>query len=664
MGSSVIYSRSFMPNLPIHHRHMLQLALFLVLGIVSTSVLAQDAHGQLVTSLVDLFAKGNTSWAAKIQAAAGQLFWSLALISVVWNFGALLLRRADISEFFFEILSFIFFTGLFYWFLTNTFIGNGNSDDLVNAIVNSFKQMAPDGVGDLRQSADNIVQIGLNIYYQVLKQSGSQNWTDGDLLLVGITVLLVVIALSMVVAQIALVLIMAWMLAYGGIFLLGFGGARWTSLIAISYLKHVVAVGVALLALNLLVYFGRDILDQLSSGLTGGDAVQYEQLADMLVVSLIMMVLAYKVPSLLYSLVTSSPLGLMAGTASMTSNAVAAGSRAIYNTAYNTAAQAISHYRSSETTYHRQAGEPDSIRAQHVTVIDALRDAAGIQAGTETVYKPVDVSGQSGSRTDDDSSSGKEDGSVFGDNTPQTAWPGERPSQASPLAQAMSSTQNGDGGKGAEKGQGGQDALGKSASATIGTTASSQEQVGGAGGQGGSAFGSAPGPSLTSSGGGGMGVGAGGPVTATVSGGGGGGFQPPTVNATVSASPSNSLSSPNLLGGGGASGSVGGAVSKAAAGLQDGPSLGAAPRQSSRKIDDTTGLVGRRDKQQERALKEQEKTAKQEPERRKDGNEKTRENSKPVPPTDSKPSAPTDDEVNAFRDRRPDADFNQDDADR
>jgi hypothetical protein len=98
--------------------------------------------------------------------------------------------------------------------------------------------------------------------------------------------------------------------------------------------------------------------------------------------------------------------------------------------------------------------------------------------------------------------------------------------------------------------------------------------------------------------------------------------------------------------------------------LQDGPLLGAAPRQPSRKIDDTTGPVGRRDKQQERAIKEQEKTAKQEPERRKDDKEKTRENTKPVPATDSKPSAPTDDEINAFRDRRSDADFNQDDAER
>jgi type IV secretion system protein TrbL len=301
-----------------------------------------------------------------------------------------LLRGADFGEVFFQLISFFFFTGLFFWLLTNTFTG----DAIVYSIVESFKQMAPDRVGDLRQPADNIVQIGLNIYYQVLEQS--KDWKDGDLLLVGGMSLMVLIALTMVAAQIALVLIMAWMLAYGGIFLLGFGGARWTSPIAVNYLKHVVAVGIALLSLILLVAKGQDFLVTLSTGLTGGAAIEYAQLADMLVVSLIMMVLAYKVPSLLYNLVTNSQLGLLAGTASMTGNAIAAGG----STVYNATTQAISHYRSSEARHH-QDGESTSIRAQHVTVIDALRDAGGIQAGVESVYQPVDVGGQSAFRAGD-----------------------------------------------------------------------------------------------------------------------------------------------------------------------------------------------------------------------------------------------------------------------
>jgi P-type conjugative transfer protein TrbL len=654
-----------MSMLSISSRRMFQLALLLILGALSASVLAQtgDVHGHLVTSVVDRFGygAGDNPWVVRVQAAAGELFWALALISVVWNFGSLLLRRADFGEFFFELLSFIFFTGLFYWFLTNTFSG----DNLVGAVVDSFKQMAPDGVGDLRQPADNIVQIGLNIFYQVLEQS--QNWKDGDLLLVGGMALLIVVALTLVVAQIALVLIMAWMLAYGGIFLLGFGGARWTSVIAISYLKHVIAVGIALFSLILLVAAGQSLLETLSSGLTGGAAIEYQQLADMLVVSLIMLVLAYKVPSLLYTLVTNSHLGLLAGTASMTGSAMATGGRAVYNTAYNTASQAVSHYRSSEAPS-RHDGET-SIRAQHVTVIDALRDAAGVQASAEAVYQPVDVSGGRNAPRKSEGTKDKEEGSVFGNANPQSAWSSSAP-QTSPLAQQPAlGAQNADGkndvGKGSEKGQAGSQAIQTASIATAGSSAAiSQDRTSEPAGQGGSAFGSAPGLSAPSSGPVMANVAGGAAITATVTGGGsgGGGFQPAALSASVSSAPSNSLQSLGLLGGSGSSGSVGGAVSKASAGLQDGPSLGTAPRQprQGRKIDDTSGPVGRRDKQQDEALKQQEQSAKRE--QRKNEDKDRLENTKPVLPADGKPSAPSDDEINAFRDRQQDMPADKDAA--
>jgi hypothetical protein len=138
-----------------------------------------------------------------------------------------------------------------------------------------------------------------------------------------------------------------------------------------------------------------------------------------------------------------------------------------------------------------------------------------------------------------------------------------------------------------------------------------------------------------------------------------GGFQPSVVNANVASAPSNSLPSPSLSGGSGTPGNIGAAVSKATAGLQEGSSLGAAPRQPSRrKVDDRTGPVGRRDKQQASALRQQEKGPAGE--LRKDKDKDIKENIQPVPATDSKPSAPTDDEINAFRDRRPDtlADMN------
>jgi len=50
-----------------------------------------------------------------------------------------------------------------------------------------------------------------------------------------------------------LLLISGWILAYAGVFFLGFGGSRWTSDMAISYFKTVLSVAAQLLTMVLLV---------------------------------------------------------------------------------------------------------------------------------------------------------------------------------------------------------------------------------------------------------------------------------------------------------------------------------------------------------------------------------------------------------------------------
>ena len=61
--------------------------------VTSQSVLeqvVQKFHGKVQT------------WQGVIQAAAERLFWSLVLISMVWTFGMMILRKADIGDFFAE----------------------------------------------------------------------------------------------------------------------------------------------------------------------------------------------------------------------------------------------------------------------------------------------------------------------------------------------------------------------------------------------------------------------------------------------------------------------------------------------------------------------------------------------------------------------------------
>ena len=64
--------------------------------------------------------KTNASlWASIIESVATRLFWTLALISMVWTFGMMALRKADIGEFFAELIRFTVFTGFFWWLLIN-----------------------------------------------------------------------------------------------------------------------------------------------------------------------------------------------------------------------------------------------------------------------------------------------------------------------------------------------------------------------------------------------------------------------------------------------------------------------------------------------------------------------------------------------------------------
>jgi len=153
---------------------------------------------------------------------------------------------------------------------------------------------------------------------------------EGDRIVGGVIGIIVLIALTLLAAQFLLALTMAWFLGYGGIFLLGFGGARWSSQIAINYYKHVVAVGVAILALSVVGLVSEAILGNITPSASMRSELPYARLGEILVVSILLLVLGLRVPQLLYTLVTGSSLGMFAGTAGMVGSAIAAGGGAAF----------------------------------------------------------------------------------------------------------------------------------------------------------------------------------------------------------------------------------------------------------------------------------------------------------------------------------------------
>jgi type IV secretion system protein TrbL len=109
-----------------------------------------------------------------------------------------------------------------------------------------------------------------------------------------------------------LLLISGWVLMYAGIFFLGFGGARWTSDIAINYFKTVLGIGIQLFVMLLIVGIGSDLLSSFYAKM-GKNVLNYEELAVMLIFTIAFFVLISRLPLLLAGIITGSSIGSTVG---------------------------------------------------------------------------------------------------------------------------------------------------------------------------------------------------------------------------------------------------------------------------------------------------------------------------------------------------------------
>ncbi|OJW51136.1 MAG: P-type conjugative transfer protein TrbL [Alphaproteobacteria bacterium 41-28] len=239
------------------------------------------------------------SWANVITHAASWLFWTLVVISMVWTFGMMALRKADIGEFFAEFVRFTIFTGFFWWLLIN-------GPQFASSIYMSLQQLASNATGLGHQlSPSGIVDIGFFIFEKVIKQSSlwsPMNSLAGILMAVAILVILSLVGVNML-----LLLASGWVLAYGGVFFLGFGGSRWTSDMAINYYKVVLGVAAQLMAMVLLVGIGKTFLDDYYTHMN--NKISLSEMGVMLIVVIILLALVNKVPPLISGIITGASIG-------------------------------------------------------------------------------------------------------------------------------------------------------------------------------------------------------------------------------------------------------------------------------------------------------------------------------------------------------------------
>ncbi|WDF10213.1 P-type conjugative transfer protein TrbL, partial (plasmid) [Xylella fastidiosa subsp. fastidiosa] len=273
---------------------MPMLALALLLFAAQAQAQAPVDSVGLLDNILRRFQQVTNTWSGEIIRYASLLFWSLSLLSMTWTYGMMVLRKADIQEFLAETIRFFAIMGFFWWLLIN-------APAMSTAIIDSLRQIAANATGlDNTLSPSGIVDIGFDITSKVIDDSSITSPVNSAVGIIASTVILIVLAL--IAVNMLLLLVSGWLLSYGAVFLLGFGGGRWTSDIAISYYKTVIGLGMQLFAMILIIGIGRSFIDQYYAAVMAS-TITIKALLVMLVASIVLLSLVNKIPPMFASIV-------------------------------------------------------------------------------------------------------------------------------------------------------------------------------------------------------------------------------------------------------------------------------------------------------------------------------------------------------------------------
>lgn len=284
-----------------HYKRCIKLgcsACFLLLLCTNQSLASEYTH-IFINDILQQFKSSCSVWTQIFTAAATRLFWSLVTISMVWTFGAMALRKADIGEFFAEFIRFLLFVGFHWWILLKApYISKTLIDSLrmlAGQANNMGKGMSPGDIADL----------GFHI---VGKACNNLSFFHGSTLIIVLLSFIILGILVVIAANMTLLLVSTWIVTYGGLFFLGFGGSKWTSDIAINYYRSVLGLAVQLMGMTLLVGIGQSIMEQ-SIKHFDDNSLDIMQMASLFTTTIMLLYLVNKVPNLLAGVITGASLG-------------------------------------------------------------------------------------------------------------------------------------------------------------------------------------------------------------------------------------------------------------------------------------------------------------------------------------------------------------------
>lgn len=291
------------------------LKLFLVLGALGIAFLALDASAeeQVFDEILTKYQNAAAHWQGIMLSAAKAIFWPLALISLSWRLIQKAVDGVDMAGLFREIFWPGFFIGFYYFLLVN-------GANIASAILATFMHLADrgsavSGMASLAFSPSGIMSMANEIWWEVLKTSGKGLFmsiipgTDAGLFanLFGIFVSFGIwVLMAMVAIDVLILLIASWVLLYGGLVILAFGGGFGFGFhqYALNYFRSVIALGLQLLGTGLIVTVGLSVMQ--TDLLSIKDGFNLQTLMSFLLCAMAMKMVVSSIPPMLAGMINGN----------------------------------------------------------------------------------------------------------------------------------------------------------------------------------------------------------------------------------------------------------------------------------------------------------------------------------------------------------------------
>ncbi|EGR1335230.1 P-type conjugative transfer protein TrbL [Vibrio parahaemolyticus] len=201
--------------------------------------------------ILDKFKVITANWEPVIVSAVTGLFWLLVTLSFTWGAIQLWIKQQGITEFVAFMFERAVIIGLSVFLVKNAV-------PLAWVLVNSFQEVASriSGVSG-SFSPSNIIDLGITIAQRVWESSSG--FDVGEMLIIGISGLIVVVVLALVAAQLTVLIVGSYILINGGVVMMGLMGSEWTRQYSLNYFTTILGLSVQIFIMQLLVIVGNDM---------------------------------------------------------------------------------------------------------------------------------------------------------------------------------------------------------------------------------------------------------------------------------------------------------------------------------------------------------------------------------------------------------------------